>query len=59
MKFDYTKYKKAIIAASGVFAVLGTVLADGQIDGAEGISVFAAISVAIGVYYAKNTPLSK
>jgi len=48
------KYKKAIVAVSGVFAVLGTILADGSVGGSESIALVSAIFVAVGVYYAKN-----
>jgi hypothetical protein len=50
-------YKKALVAVSGVFAVLGTVLADGSVDQAETVSVLAALVAAVGVFYAKNEPV--
>lgn len=48
--------KKFLVAVAGVFAVLGTVLADGAVSGTEGTTLFAAVLTAVGVYFAKNTP---
>lgn len=49
-----SKYRKAMIAVSGVCATLATVLADGKVDGTEGVVVVLAVLGAFGVYRVPN-----
>lgn len=51
-----SKYRKLLAALGGVCAVLGTVLADGNVTTTEALSVASAIAAAAGVYFARNEP---
>lgn len=51
-----SNYRKALAAVAGVFAVLGTVLADGSLSFEDAGAVAVAVVAAVGVYFAKNTP---
>lgn len=51
------KYRKALVAVAGVCAVLGTVLADGSVDGSESIAIIAAVMTAFGVFRVPNAPM--
>ena len=52
------QYRKAFVAASGVFIALGEALADGSIDMTDGMQILGAIALAYGVYRVPNTPPS-
>lgn len=46
--------RKALVAVAGVLAVLGQVLSDGSISGAEVGLLVTAVATAAGVYLAPN-----
>lgn len=50
------QYNKLWVALSGVFAVLGTVLADGHVTTTEALGIFSALVTAFGVYRVPNRP---
>ena len=52
------RYRKAFIAAGGVFVALGEALSDGSIDLTDVGQVAGAIIVAYGVYRVPNVPPS-
>lgn len=49
-----SKYRKAVVAAAGVFTVLGSVLADGSLSLEDGSAVAFALVAAVGVYRVPN-----
>lgn len=50
------KYRKALVAASGVLIAVGEAIRDGQIDGSEGFTIISAVAIAIGVWGVRNEP---
>lgn len=48
------KYRKALVAASGVLIAVGEAVRDGAIDQGEAFTIASAVAVAIGVWAAKN-----
>lgn len=53
-----SNYRKLAVALGGLAAAVGVVLADGAIDPAEWGFLAGAVATAIGVYFAKNDPVS-
>lgn len=51
---EVSKYRKGLIALSGVLAVLGKALADGAVDAGETVEILTAALVAFGVYRVPN-----
>lgn len=49
-----SKYRKAIVAAAGVFTVLGSVLADGALSYEDGAAIAMSLLAALGVYRVPN-----
>lgn len=50
------KYRKAIVAASGVLIALGEATADGSLDMTDGLQILGAIALAYGVWRVPNAP---
>ena len=50
------KYRKALVAASGVLIALGEALSDGAVDGQDSLQIVAAIALAVGVWGVRNAP---
>jgi len=48
------KYRKGLVAAAGVLAVLSKALTDGAVDGSEMLEIALALGVAFGVYRVPN-----
>jgi hypothetical protein len=49
-----TKYRKALVAASGVLIVVGRAIADASISASEAADIILALGVALGVYRVPN-----
>lgn len=49
-----SKYRKGLIAASGVLLVLGEALADGALGSGDLVNLVSAAAVAFGVYRVPN-----
>ena len=49
-----SKYRKGLIAAAGVAAVIGKVAIDGTLTGIEIAELLGALAIAFGVYRVPN-----
>lgn len=54
--YKFAEVRKAAVAAAGVFAALGVVLADGQVSITEVGVVATAVAAAVGVFAVPNKP---
>jgi hypothetical protein len=49
-------YRKFLVALSGVLVAVGVVIEDGDVSGDEALTVGGALVIAVGVFFARNTP---